>query len=213
MYAYICGILVCFRSYLFVRAPFADAKGVDRGRSSGHCRRCLGAIRAVWSAWRALKVFFLPEMDNTISRSFYVLHETLFCILCFSSWCFLVICISLNSAQFVTTLEFPVHAPVWSILSSKFGRASWRVTWITRACAARLVRYVFLKKKQVAGPHSLSATLSFRTRVQAPATVFFSFSPFVFLCVRVFCSYYTHLFGTVRVTTTLPSLCRDSFGT
>ena len=65
----ICDFFICFRLYLFVRAPFAqDFKEVDRGRPSGHGRRGSGVTRAVCLAWRALKVFFSARVDKTIFR-------------------------------------------------------------------------------------------------------------------------------------------------
>ena len=52
--------------YFFARAPFAQTLAeVDRGRSSGHGRGGLGSIRAVFRAWRALKVYFSAEVITT----------------------------------------------------------------------------------------------------------------------------------------------------
>ena len=61
MYASYREILVLFRSYLFVRTPFAQAlcMEVDRGRPSGHSsHRDWGYIRAVCRAWRTFQSFF-----------------------------------------------------------------------------------------------------------------------------------------------------------
>ncbi|CAM9525701.1 unnamed protein product, partial [Laminaria digitata] len=49
-----------------------NAKYSDTGSPAGHIGRGLGAIRALWSAWRALKVFFPAGVDKSISRGFYV---------------------------------------------------------------------------------------------------------------------------------------------
>lgn len=54
-----CENLVCFRSYLLVRAPLEQTlrRWTEEGRPD-IVVEVLGAIRAVFRAWRALKVFF-----------------------------------------------------------------------------------------------------------------------------------------------------------
>ena len=62
---------VCFWTYLFAWAKFRNnAEELDTGRPSEHFGRGLGAIRALWSAWQALNVFFPAGVDKTISRGF-----------------------------------------------------------------------------------------------------------------------------------------------
>ena len=53
---------------IYLRTRTVRTNGVDRGRSSSQSRRGLGAIRAVWSAWRALEGFFpAGGVDKTIT--------------------------------------------------------------------------------------------------------------------------------------------------
>ena len=60
-----------FEHILYSTSTFRqNAKDVDTGRPSGHFGRGLGAIRALWSAWQALKVFFPAGVDKSISRGF-----------------------------------------------------------------------------------------------------------------------------------------------
>ena len=91
MYSYHCETFVCFRKYLFVRAPFAQKLRdfAEEGRpDTTVCGRGLGAIRALWSAWRALKLFFSAGMDKTSFRGFcmrpYFIYMRMYdTILCF----------------------------------------------------------------------------------------------------------------------------------
>ena len=61
MSMHICEIFVCFRSYLFVRAPFGEKRiffcVFCSASPSGVDRRGLSSIRAKYLAWRALNFF------------------------------------------------------------------------------------------------------------------------------------------------------------
>ena len=56
---------------------WAKRQVVDTGSPAGHVGRGPGAIRALWSVWRALKVFFPAGVDKTISLV--SVREALFC--------------------------------------------------------------------------------------------------------------------------------------
>ena len=47
VYTYICGIFVCFGTYLFARTLLAKTLNYDTGRPSGTCGRGLSSIRAL----------------------------------------------------------------------------------------------------------------------------------------------------------------------
>ena len=81
----------CLFSIVSVRtlAVWAKAVAFYRGRPSGHGRQGLGAIRAVWRAWRALEDFFSAGVDTTISRVFFLRRYFVPGILHFSTSFFL----------------------------------------------------------------------------------------------------------------------------
>ena len=72
-----------------------NVKEIDKGRPSGNCGRGLGAIRALWRAWQALK-FFPAGVGKTISRDFCMRPYFIF-IRTYDSCCFL------HGAQLQTT--------------------------------------------------------------------------------------------------------------
>ena len=63
-----CHFFVCFRTYLYVLALFRKMlrRSTQEGRPDTGGRG-LGAMRALWSAWQALKFFFPPGVDKTFS--------------------------------------------------------------------------------------------------------------------------------------------------
>ena len=54
-----------------------NTKYSDTGSPAGHIGRGFGAFRALWSVWRALKVFLPAGVDKTISLV--SIGEALFC--------------------------------------------------------------------------------------------------------------------------------------
>ena len=91
IYTYVCQIFVLLPTFLFVRALFGKTVNSDTWSPAGHIGRGLGAIRALWSAWQALKVFFPAGVDKTISLV--SAREALFCtyvsvnVVCFLTYC------------------------------------------------------------------------------------------------------------------------------
>ena len=59
-YVHLCIFRLFSIIYLRMSTFRQDAMEVDTGRPSGHFGRGLGAIRALWSAWQALNLFFIP---------------------------------------------------------------------------------------------------------------------------------------------------------
>ena len=119
-----------FCSYLFARAPFANANvEVDRGRPSGRShtavsRRGLGAIRAVCRAWRGLRSFF--RLEWTISPVFLLRRYFVPGILHFSKFTleFFAHTYLFENGTACHNSDFPVHGQVWCALSSKSGPAA-----------------------------------------------------------------------------------------
>ena len=226
--------------FLRTRTVRTNAKEVDRGRPSGHSRRGLGAIRAVCRAWHALKVVSAGA-DKAICRAFFLRRYfdpgiTLHCSKC---WRFLLIStISSEAAWLATTLGSLRRDRLGVHYHSTLG-ALRAVCCVTRACAVCNAMFLLTKKEQAAGPNSLlGATLSWRTRFRAPASVLMSlfFTALFLVCLLFFLVFHFQMFvfspqniALVTFITTLvpiyllylcgkhgspqllPSLCRYSF--
>ena len=71
--------------YLRTRAVWGKYEGFCRGISSGHDRRGLRSIRALYLAWRALKVFFRWEWIRRFpGRPYFIFIRTILCVFCTS---------------------------------------------------------------------------------------------------------------------------------
>ena len=79
VYSYIfLSILRTFANFSLCTSSFRqNTKYSDTGSPAGHIGLGLSAIRALWSAWRALKRFFPAGVDKTISLV--SVREALFC--------------------------------------------------------------------------------------------------------------------------------------
>ena len=185
-----CGnFYTCSVTSLRTRTVRTNAKKVGRGTPSAHSHPGLGVIRAVCRVRLALKVYFRAGKDKTIPRLFFTRRYFVPDILHFSKCCFFVHTCLFQNGTACPNYECPVQGQVWGTLSSKFGGAACRVSCVTRACAVCNAMFFFFNKNQAAGPNSLGASLTLRTRVRAPASVsclfffacfFFAFFLFVF---------------------------------
>ena len=78
MYTYDCKIFVLLPTFLFVQSTLRqNIQCSGKWSPGGHVGPGLGAIRALWSAWQALKVFFPAGVDKTISLV--SIREAFFC--------------------------------------------------------------------------------------------------------------------------------------
>ena len=73
-FSYFCQLFFSSYKPLFGETP---NKYSDTGSPPKHIGRGLGAIRTLWSAWQALKVFYSAGVDKTISLV--PIREALFC--------------------------------------------------------------------------------------------------------------------------------------
>ena len=205
MYTYFCDILECFRSYPFGRAPFAQTLRIST--EEGVVEVWARSVQCVARGLRSKVIFFRREW---IRRFPGCLFKALSCVLFFEILVFLAY-VSLWKRHGLPQLWVPLAGTGWGYIFMQV----WAHCVPCAVCTGKAMLFFLKQKKQPAGPNSLGATLSLRTRVRTPARVHLFFvrlspPPIFKWCVLLkLCSIYP--FGTSRFATSMPSLRRDSF--
>ena len=151
----ICVFFVCFRTYLMVRAQFAQM--LSRSTEEGHPDTVVEVwARSVQCVARGVcSEIFSAGVGKTISRAVSVRRCFVFCLSNVGVFAHTYL---VENGTACRNSEFPVKEQVWGTLSSKFGRAACREPCATRACAVGIA-ILLSYKKQAARPNCLGQML------------------------------------------------------